>query len=286
MVDATNTQTQTESAFAIETVIEPRSGWIAVDWRELWEHRELLGFLVLRDIKVRYKQTVLGAAWAILQPLFAMLIFTVIFGQFAKMPSENVPYPLFVFAGLLPWTFFSTAVTQAGQSLVNQQALLTKIYLPRVFVPAAPVGGALVDLGISFGLFAIIMLAYMQIPGWGILLLPVLVFLLLAATLGFGLILAALTVSYRDFRYVIPFMMQAWMYVSPVIYPMSIIPDKYRWLFALNPLSGIIDGFRAAFLNRPFEWPTLLISSLVSVGLLILGLYFFRKTERRFADVA
>ncbi len=269
-----------------ETILRPRRGWIAVDWRELWEHRELLGFLVMRDIKVRYKQTVLGAAWAILQPLFAMLIFTLIFGRFAKIPSEDAPYAVFVYAGLLPWTFFSTAVTQAGQALVSQQSLLTKIYLPRMFVPAAPVGGALVDLAISFGVFAIVMAVYQQVPGWGVVMVPLLVLLTIAAALGMGLLLAALTVTYRDFRYVIPFMIQAWMYISPVIYPVSLVPAEYRWALALNPLAGVIDGFRAAFLNRPFDWPTLSISAAVSVALLLVGMFYFRKTERRFADIA
>jgi lipopolysaccharide transport system permease protein len=267
-------------------VIRPRRGWIAIDWRELWEHRELFGFLVMRDIKVRYKQTVLGAAWAVLQPLFAMLIFTVIFGRFAQIPSENVPYAVFAYAGLLPWTFFSTGVTQAGQSLVNQQPLLTKIYLPRMFIPAAPIGGALVDLAISFCVFAVIMAVYQQVPGWGVVMAPALVALTIAAATGVGLILAALTVTYRDFRYVIPFMMQAWMYLSPVIYPVSMVPQRYRWILALNPLAGIIDGFRAAFLNKEFDWSTLGVSAATSVVLLAVGMYYFRKTERRFADIA
>lgn len=274
------------TATLTETVIRPRPGWIAIDCLELWEHRELLGFLVLRDIKVRYKQTVLGAAWAILQPLFAMLIFTLIFGRFAKIPSEDVPYAVFVYAGLLPWTFFSSSVTHAGQSLINQQSLLTKIYLPRMFVPAAPVGGALVDMAISFCVFAAIMGAHQMAPGWGVVMLPALVLLTLITALGIGLLLAALTVTYRDFKYMIPFMMQAWMYISPVIYPVRMVPEKYRWILALNPLAGIIDGFRAALLDRPFDWGTLGISSSMAAGLLLLGMFYFRKTERRFADIA
>lgn len=269
-----------------ETIIRPRQGWIAIDWAELWDRRELLQSLVYRDVQVRYKQTVLGFAWAILQPVFSMLIFTFIFGRFAKIPSEGAPYALFVYCGLLPWTFFSTAVTAAGQSLVNQQALLTKIYLPRMFVPSAPVGGAMVDLCISFGVFSLLMLWYQQLPGWGVLLLPVLLLLLLSATLGIGLFLAALTVTYRDFRYVIPFMMQAGMYVSPVIYSATMLPPTYRYLFALNPLVGIIDAVRAAFLNRPLDWPLLIISAASSFGILLLGMFYFRKTERRFADIA
>ena len=268
------------------TVIRPRRGWIAVDWRELWEHRELLGFLVQRDIKVRYKQTVLGVAWAVLQPVFAMLIFTVVFGRFAKIPSENVPYAVFVYAGLLPWTFFSTSVTQSAQSLISQEALLTKIYLPRMFVPAAPVGGALVDLTISFGVFAVIMAYHRQVPGWGILAIPALVLMTIATALGVGLLLASLTVSYRDFRFVVPFMMQVWMYASPVIYPVNLVPAEYRWVLALNPLGGIIDGFRAALLGRPFDLPTLAVSAATGAGVLLLGIFYFRKMERRFADLA
>lgn len=267
-------------------VIRARKGWIAINWREMWEHRELLGFLVLRDIRVRYKQTVLGVTWAVIQPAFAALIFTVIFGRFAKIPSEGVPYAIFVYAGLLPWTFFSTSVTQASQSLLNQEALLTKIYLPRMFVPAAPVGGALVDLAISFGVYFVLMLVYDYPPGWGCLLLPLLVLLTAVTALGVGLFLAALTVSYRDFRFVIPFMMQVWMYASPVIYPVTVIPPEYRWALALNPLAGIIDGFRAALLGRPFDLPTLGISAASSIGMLVLGMFYFRRMERRFADIA
>ncbi len=269
-----------------ETIIRPRHGWIAIDWAELWSRRELLQALVFRDVQARYKQTVLGFAWAVLQPVFSMLIFTFIFGRFAKIPSEDAPYALFVYAGLLPWTFFSTAVSAAGQSLVNQQALLTKIYLPRMFVPSAPIGGALVDLGISFSVFMLLMLFYLQTPGWGIFLIPCLLLMLLSATLGIGLFLAALTVTYRDFRYVIPFMMQAGMYISPVIYPASIVPKEYLYFLALNPLVGIIDGFRAVFLNRPFDWPIMAISLFTSLGMLLLGMLYFRKMERRFADVA
>ncbi len=269
-----------------ELVIRPRSGWIAIDWAELWATREILAFLILRDVKVRYKQTVLGVMWAALQPLFTMLIFTVIFGRFAKIPSEGMPYAVFVFAGLLPWTFFSNAVGQASGSLVNQQALLTKIYLPRLFVPGAAVGGGLIDLGISGLVFLAIMAFYRVVPGWGFLALPLLVVLTTAAALGVGLALAALTVTYRDFRYVVPFMIQSWMYISPVIYPVSVVPVQYQWLLALNPMAGIIDAFRSALLGLPWNMVTLSVSSASSAVLLVFGLYYFRKTERRFADVA
>jgi len=269
-----------------ELHIRPRLGWIAIDWREIWESRELLYFLILRDIKVRYKQTVLGVAWAALQPLFTMLIFTVIFGSFAKIPSEGVPYALFVFAGLLPWTFFANSVTQSSQSLVNQQALLTKIYLPRVFVPAAPIGGGVLDLLVSGVVFGALMVFYRTAPTLSVLALPFLILLTAAAALGVGLTLAALTVTYRDFRYVIPFMIQSWMYVSPVIYPVSVVPKGWQWLLALNPMAGIIDAFRSSLLGRPWNMEALAISSVSALVLLVYGLFYFRKTERRFADVA
>jgi lipopolysaccharide transport system permease protein len=283
-VPATTTEHQAPSSHV--RVIKARHGWIAVDWDELWRRRELLGSLIARDIRVRYKQTALGVAWAVLQPALTMLLFALIFGRFAGIPSEGRPYAVFVYAGLLPWTFFSTSVTQAAQSLVNQQALLTKIYLPRMYVPAAPVGGALVDLGISFVVLAVLMVGYRSSPGWGLLLLPGLVALTVTAALGVGLLLAALTVSYRDVRFVVPFAIQVWMYASPVIYPVSLVPDQYRWALALNPLAGIIDGFRAALLGRPFDFPMLGCAALTSTGLLVLGMFYFRKTERRFADIA
>jgi lipopolysaccharide transport system permease protein len=268
------------------TVIRPRPGWIAIDWRELWDGRELLAFLVWRDISVRYKQTVLGVAWAVLQPVFTMAVFTVIFGNLAKMPSQGVPYPLFVYAGLLPWMFLATAVTGASQSLVNQQHLLTKIYLPRLFVPAGAVGGGLVDLLVSLVVFAGLMVWFAYPVGWGLLALPGLVVLCLIGALGSGLALAALTVTYRDFRYVVPFMVQAWMYLSPVIYPVNLVPQRWQTVLALNPMVGVIEGFRSALLGLPWNIPALTMSGIVSIAWLLFGLFYFRKTERRFADIA
>ena len=267
-------------------VIRPRSGWIAIDWRELWESRELLYFLVLRDVKVRYKQTVLGVAWAVLQPLFTMLIFTLIFGRFAKIPSDGVPYALFVFAGLLPWTFFSNNISQASMSLMNQQTLLTKIYLPRLFIPSSSIGSGLIDLLVSFGVFALLMIYYGVGLGPGVLAVPFLVLMTAAASLGIGLWLAALIVTYRDFRYVVPFLVQSWLYLSPVIYPVSMVPPKWQPLLAINPMAGIIDGFRSALLGLPWNYTTIGISSASSLVLLAFGLGYFRKTERSFADVA
>lgn len=269
-----------------QTIIQPRSGWIPVDWREMWEFRELLYFLVWRDVKVRYKQTVLGAAWAILQPVFSMVVFTVIFGRLARIPSENLPYAVFCYAGLLPWMFFANALTQGGQSLVNQQHLLTKVYLPRLFVPAASVIGGLVDFAISLGVYAVILAAYRIIPSWQVVFLPLLVVLTLMASLGFAFTLAALTVAYRDFRYVVPFMVQALMYLSPVVYPVGIVPPEYHWVLALNPMAGIIDGYRSAVFGRPWNGTTLSVSVASTCVLFLFGLYYFRRTERRFADIA
>jgi lipopolysaccharide transport system permease protein len=273
-------------ALGKEFVIEPRKGWIGVDWGELWEGRELLYFLALREVMVRYKQTVLGIAWAVLQPLFTMVIFTLIFGKFAKIPSDGLPYAIFVFAGLLPWTFFSTSVTQASQSLVNQQALLTKIYLPRAFIPAAAVGSSLIDLLISFVVFAGLMVVYRVVPGWGLLALPLLILTTGVAALGVGLTLSALTVSYRDVRHIVPFLMQSWLYISPVVYPVTVVPEVWRPWLALNPMTGLIDGYRSALLGTPWKLDALYISSASALVLLIYGLFYFRKVERRFADVA
>lgn len=274
-----------------ELVLRARHGWIAVDWQELFQFRELLYFLVWRDVKVRYKQTALGVAWAVLVPAFGMIVFTVIFGNFADMKRELPPgmnYAVFVYAGLLPWTFFATAISPGGMSLVNQQQLLTKIYFPRLFVPAATVGGALVDLTISSGVMALLMAWYHVAPTWGILALPPLLVLLCLASLGVAFGLSALAVSYRDFRFILPFLAQAWMYLSPVIYPVRVVPIRFQWILALNPMCGIIGGFRAALLGQYQAWDALnlTISSVSAVVLFVLGLFYFRRTERRFADIA
>lgn len=283
---ATAVLSQNDAAEPDEIVIRPRSGWIAVDWRELYKARELLYFLVWRDVKIRYKQTALGVAWAVLQPVLTMLIFTAIFGRFAKIPSDGLPYPLFVFAGLVPWTFFASGVGQGSQSLMNQQHLLTKIYLPRLFIPTAAIGAFLIDMVISFGIYAVLMAFYGVLPSPGIVFLPVLIALTILATLGSGYLLAALTVTYRDFRYVVPFMIQILMYVSPVIYPVSMVPEQYRPFLALNPMGGLIEAYRSAILGTPWNPLTLTISSASALSLFVVGLFYFRKTERRFADIA
>lgn len=278
--------TDTEIFNRAITLIKPRKGWISIDWKELYRYRELLFILTWRDILIRYKQTVLGVAWAILQPVFMMVVFSVVFGRLAKIDSQGLPYPIFVYAGLLPWTFFSNAVSQAGLSLVNQQQLLTKIYFPRLFVPTSSVGAGLVDMCLSYVVYAILFAIYGIVPSSGIIWLPLLTLLTVMASLGFGYTLAALTVSYRDFRFVIPFMMQAMMYISPVVYPVTMVPERYHALLAINPMTGIIDAYRSAILGTPWNYTTLVVSTIVILTSFTFGLFFFRKTERRFADIA
>ena len=270
---------------ADQILIKPKKGWQAVDFGELIRYRELLYFLTWRDIKVRYKQTVLGATWAILQPVVSMIIFSIIFGKFAKIPSDGVPYPIFVYAGLLPWTFFASAVSRSGTSLVTSAHLVTKVYFPRLLVPTGNVAAVLVDFALSFVVYVFIMLWYQYLPGPLILLLPALVVLTVIAALGTGYVLTSLTVSYRDFRIVIPFLLQIWMYASPVVYSATLLPERYRWILALNPLTGIIGAFRSSLLNQPMDWSSLGISTLVTIVIFVFGLFNFRRTERRFADI-
>lgn len=266
--------------------IRPPRAWVPVDFCELLRFRELLYFLVWRDFKVRYKQTVLGVAWALLQPVFSMIVFTVIFGKLAGLDSEGYPYAIYVYAGLLPWTFFASGVNLGGMSLVNQQHLLTKVYFPRLFVPTAAVGIGIVDMLLASVVYAGLMLWFQQPMTLSLLALPPLIFLLLCTTLGFSYLLAALTVSYRDVRFMIPFMLQVIMYMSPVVYPVSMVPQKYQWLLALNPMTGIIDGFRSALLGKPWDFRTLQISAVMALLLCLGSLFYFRKTEQYFADIA
>lgn len=270
---------------AEETVIGPRSGWIGINWKEMWSHRELLGFLILRDFSVRYKQTVLGPAWAVVQPLMMMLIFTVIFGRFAGIPPEGFPYPVFVYAGLIPWTLFSQGMSASALSLASQQHLLTKVYFPRLFVPIASAAVYLVDMAISMGIYALVLAYYRVAPSPGTVWLVLLVPLTLVATLGLGLTLAALTVFYRDFKHLVPFLIQILMYVSPIIYPARLVG---RWwpLLSLNPMFGIIEAYRSAILGLPWNVGALAISSTIALLLFVFSLFYFRRTERQFADFA
>jgi lipopolysaccharide transport system permease protein len=266
--------------------IRPKKGWVAVNLHDLWVYRELLYFLTWRDIKVRYKQTLLGASWAIIQPLFAMLIFTLFFGKLAGIKSDGIPYPIFAYAGLLPWTFFSNAITNSGNSLVGSSNLITKVYFPRMIIPGAAVAAGLVDFAIAFVVLAGLMIYYGIALSWSLLALPFLVALTALLALGVGLWLSALNVKYRDIRYVLPFLVQLWMFASPIIYPASLMPPRWRWLLRINPLTGIIEGYRAALLARtPFDWPALIISVIVTLVLLAYSALEFRRMERSFADI-
>jgi homopolymeric O-antigen transport system permease protein len=265
-------------------VLEPQRAWVNIGFRELWAYRELLFFLIWRDVKVRYKQTALGVAWAIIQPLFTMLIFTIFFGRLAGLPSDNLPYPIFAFAGLLPWTFFTNAVTASGNSLVGSANLITKVYFPRMIVPAASVGAGLVDFAIAFLVFIPMMVYYGVAPTWQLLMLVPLLILATLLALGVGMWMSAMNVKYRDIRYALPFLMQLWMFVSPIIYPASLLKN-WRWLLAFNPLTGIIEGFRSALLARPFGWFSIAVSAAITFAVLLFATYSFRRMEKRFADI-
>ena len=267
------------------TVIKPIEGWRMLDLKELWAYRELLWVMMMRDIKVRYKQTVLGVAWAVIQPVITMIIFTIIFGRLAKIPSDGIPYPVFVFSGLLAWNFFSSAISTGGASLVSASGLISKVYFPRLIVPLASIGVTIIDFAIACIILLILMILYSVNISIQIFLLPLFFFGLLVTSVGLSSWLSAVTVTYRDFRYVIPFMLQIWMYLTPVIYPVSFIPEKWRWLLYLNPLLGWIDGLRAAFLGKPIDWLAVGIAALFAIVLLFLGIRYFEKAERRFADV-
>lgn len=256
-----------------------------LDLYDLWVHRDLFYFLMWRDVKVRYKQTLLGASWAILQPLLTMLLFTVIFGRLAKVPSDGIPYPIFAYAGLLPWTFFSNAVTISSNSMLGNAAIITKVYFPRMMIPGAAVGAGLVDFAIA-GLILVAMMAWY---GFGLsiaaLMLVPLVILTVILALAVGTWTSGLNVKYRDVRYALPFFIQLWMYASPVIYPTNFVPQQWRWLLVLNPLTGVIEGYRSALFNRPFEWRHLAVSAVLSIAMLVYGTYSFKQMEREFADI-
>ena len=269
-----------------ELLIEPNRPALHY-WRDVWRYRELFWFLVWRDILVRYKQTVIGVAWSVIRPLATMLAFTVVFGLLAKLPSEGVPYPLLVFAAMLPWNFCANALSESSGSLVGNANLLTKVYFPRIIIPVSSIIVSLIDFVISLVIMACIMMWYGYLPDWRIVTVPIFLLLAFLPVAGVGLWLSALNVKYRDFRYVVPFLLQFGLYVSPVGFASSIVPEKWRLLYALNPMVGVIDGFRWALLNGSVElyWPGIVISTVLSLVLLVSGLWFFRKTERILADV-
>jgi lipopolysaccharide transport system permease protein len=267
-------------------IIEPSKTWVPLKLRDLWEYRELLYFLTWRDVKVRYKQTLLGAAWAVLQPLLTMLIFTLIFGRLGGIQTGAIPYPLFAFGGLLIWTFFSNSVTNSGNSLVGSSNLITKIYFPRMIIPTAAVAAGLVDLFIAFGIQTVLMVYYRVHLTWAIVMTVPLVILAALLAVGVGMWLSALNVKYRDIRYAIPFLVQIWMFASGVILPVSYLPHKWQLLLRLNPVTGIIENFRVAlFANEPFQWTSLLIAVAITLVILVYSAFSFRRMERHFADV-
>ena len=266
--------------------IRPTSGWRAINLAEVWRFRELAFFLAWRDVKVRYKQTVLGAAWAVIQPLMTMLVFTIFFGRLGGMSKYSTSnYEIFVFSALLPWTFFAGALAQCGSSLITNERLISKVYFPRLLIPMASLGTGLVDFAISFAVMALMMVYFQVGLTLNLLLLPVLICGLVIAALGSGMILASLAVVYRDFRHMIPFLVQIWMFASPVAYPLSIVPEKWRLVYSINPMAGLIGGFRSALLGEQIQSDCLAVSLLSAIILCTIGLSYFRRVERRFADI-
>lgn len=266
--------------------IRPKKGLQLVDLHELSQYRDLLFFLVTRDIKVKYKQTVLGGLWAVIQPFFMMVVFTLFFGKLAKVPSDGIPYPIFNYTAMVAWTYFSTAINQSGNSIVGSGSLITKVYFPRIIIPLTPVIAGLLDFFIAFIVLLGMMLYFHVYPTAAVLMLPVLVLLMMLAASGVGMLLAALNAKYRDIRYTIPFLIQFWMFASPIVYPASLVPEKYRLIYAVNPMTGVIEGFRSALLGSlPFPAEMVLLSFIVSLTMFLTGLIYFKQVERRFADV-
>jgi len=279
-----NTQLQSDQIPI--TYLKPSKGWMSIDFKELWRFRELIYFLTWRDIKVRYKQAVLGIAWALLQPVLTVLIFTVVFGILLQTPSQGLPYPLFAISALLPWQLFANALQRSSISLVANANLITKIYFPRLSIPLSAVLAALVDFGVSFIVLIVMMIIYQYMPGWNILWLPAIILFALLTALAVGLWLSALNVQYRDVQHMLPFIIQVWMYASPIVYPIDIIPEGiWRVLYGLNPMVGVIQSYRWALLGGDQPDLTMLISFLVVIFLLVGGFYYFRRLEKTFADI-
>ena len=266
-------------------VIRPSRGWVSLNLRDLWEYRELLYFLTWRDIKVRYTQTVLGATWAVLQPLFTMVVFSVFFGTLAKVPSDGIPYPIFAYSALLPWQLFAQAMTRSGNSLVANQHLITKVYFPRLIIPISAVLAGLVDFAIAFVVLLGMMFYYGIVPTAAALTLPLFLLLAMATAMAVGLWLSALNVQYRDVGYTIPFLTQSWLFATPIAYSSSLVPEQWRALYGLNPMAGVVEGFRWALLGKAPPGPLLVVSVTVVTLLLIGGVYYFRRMESIFADV-
>lgn len=276
----------TASKSQYELLIKPKYGFFDINWQELKEYKELLFFLALREIKIRYKQTIMGAGWALLQPVFTMIIFTLIFGGLARIPSDGIPYPLFSYSGLILWIYFSNTLTQSSNSLVNNAALLSKVYLPRIFIPTAPCIAGLVDYGIAISILIIMMIHYIFIPNITILLFPVIIFFTFMLACGLGYWLSSICVKYRDVKFVMPFFIQLLMFVSPVIYPADIVGENLRWLLDLNPMTGLINAHRACLLGHmPINWYSLYLSLFITIIVFITGILYLKNTEKYFADL-
>ncbi len=279
--------TASDNMPTVVTIIEPQSGWRVVDWREMIAYRDLFTFLVWRGIKIRYAQSAIGIGWAVIQPVFSMLVFTVIFGKLAKVSSDGVPYAIFSFAALVPWTYFSNSLTESTASLVTNANLISKVYFPRLVLPLSAVIAKLVDFTIAMVLLFAMMAWFRIMPGVGILMLPVLMLLMMLAASGLGMWLTAMAIQYRDVKHAVTFVVQMLMYAAPVVYPTSIIPEQYQYLYAINPMVGVIEGFRSALLNaRPMPWDFLAIGAVSATVIFVSGAYYFRSKERLFADVA
>jgi len=267
-------------------VIEPSRGWVPIRLHELWEYRELLYFLTWRDIKVRYKQTVLGAAWAIIQPFFTMVVFSLFFGRLANMPSDGIPYPIFSYAALVPWTFFAHWLSQSSNSLVGSANLIRKVYFPRLVVPIASVMSGVVDFVLAFVVLLGMMLYFGIVPTINVIWLPLLLLLSFVTAMGVGLWLSAMNVQFRDVRYAVPFLTQFWLFATPIAYSSSLLPQPWRTLYGLNPMVGVVEGFRWALLGtETAPGPIIIVSALVAVGLMVSGAFYFRRVEKTFADV-
>ena len=265
---------------------QARPGWVAIDFAELWRYRELLVFQAVRDIRVRYKQTVLGVAWAILQPVVTMVVFSLFFGKLAKLPSDGIPYPIFTFCALLPWQLFTYALTYSSNSLVDNANAVTKVYFPRLILPFSAVISGLIDFAIAFVVLAGIMFYYGVRPGWPVIVLPLFIILALAVAMSIGVWLSALNVKYRDIRYTIPFLSQFWLFATPVAYSSSLVPEKWQTVYGINPMVSVVDGFRWALLGRSApSIPMLIVSIIATVVLLACGLFYFRRMEKSFADI-
>ncbi|MFC1495567.1 ABC transporter permease [Thermodesulfobacteriota bacterium] len=270
-----------------QTIVKPRKGWQLINWKELVEYKDLFYFLVLRDIQVLYKQTILGFAWAIIRPVFQMIVFSIVFGRLAKVPSDGIPYPIFSYTALIPWTYFSQTITKSTQSLITNMNMLTKIYFPRLVIPMAPILVGLVDFAISFIILILMMIWYGIIPTLNMIFLPILILIMILTSSGLGMWLSAMAIQYRDVRHAVQFVVQLLMYAAPVVWPASLIPDKYRLFYGLYPMAGVIEGFRSCLIGaNPMPWDIIIVGAITSILLFFSGAFYFMRMERFFADVA